>query len=51
MQPAVTPRQQFDLSAYKGKTIQILLTGTEDRVYATNFVVDNFTLYAPTTGP
>ena len=34
----------FDLSAYKGQTIQIYLNGTEDTSAATSFVVDDFAL-------
>jgi len=34
----------FDLSAYKGQTIQIYLVGTEDSSLKTSFVVDDFLL-------
>src|SRR5205807_2595332 len=40
-------QESFNLNLYRGRTIQILLTGTEDRVYATNFIVDDFSLTAP----
>ena len=38
----------FDLSAYKGQTIQIYLTGTEDSSLKTSFVVDDFLLNVTT---
>ncbi|HXM51446.1 MAG TPA: hypothetical protein VN956_26620, partial [Pyrinomonadaceae bacterium] len=34
----------FDLSAYKGQTIQVYLVGTEDSSLKTSFVVDDFLL-------
>jgi hypothetical protein len=37
-------QKSFDLSAYKGQTIKILLTGTEDSSLQTSFVVDDFAL-------
>jgi hypothetical protein len=38
----------FDLSAYKGQTIQIYLVGTEDSSLKTSFVVDDFALNVTT---
>jgi len=35
-------QKMFNISAFKGKTVQIYLVGVEDRVYATNFIVDDF---------
>jgi hypothetical protein len=40
----------FDVSSYKGQTIQIFLVGTEDASLKTSFVVDDFALNATTTG-
>jgi hypothetical protein len=40
----------FDVSAYKGQTIQIFLAGTEDASLKTSFVVDDFALNATTSG-
>jgi hypothetical protein len=37
-------QKTFDLSAYKGQTIKILLTGTEDASLQTSFVLDDFGL-------
>jgi hypothetical protein len=37
-------QKTFDLSAYKGQTVQIYLTGVEDSVSQTSFVVDDFAL-------
>ena len=37
-------QKTFDLSAYKGQTVQIYLVGTEDSVSQTSFVVDDFAL-------
>lgn len=34
-------QKTFDVSAYKGQTVQIYFTGTEDSSRATNFVVDD----------
>ncbi len=34
----------FDLSAYKGQTVQIHFKATEDSVYQTSFVLDNLSL-------
>ena len=34
----------FDLAAYKGQTIQVFLTATEDSMSATEFDVDSFAL-------
>ena len=36
----------FDLTSYRGQTIQIYLVGTEDSSLTTSFVVDDFTLNA-----
>ncbi len=38
--------QTFDLSAYKGQTVQVYLTATEDSSLQTSFVVDDFALNA-----
>jgi hypothetical protein len=38
----------FDLSAYKGQTIQIYLVGAEDSSLKTSFVVDDFLLNVTT---
>lgn len=37
-------QKSFDLSAYKGQTIKILLTGLEDSSLQTSFVLDDFAL-------
>jgi hypothetical protein len=37
-------QKTFDLAAYKGQSIKILLTGVEDATLQTSFVVDDFTL-------
>ena len=37
-------QKTFDLSAYKGQTIQIYLPGQEDYTKQTSFVVDDFAL-------
>ena len=37
-------QKSFDVSAYKGQTIQVYLLGTEDASAQTSFVVDDFTL-------
>jgi Bacterial Ig domain len=37
-------QKSFDVSAYKGQTIRILLTGSEDSSLQTSFVVDDFAL-------
>jgi hypothetical protein len=37
-------QKTFDLSAYKGQTIQIYLLGQEDSTLQTSFVVDDFAL-------
>ena len=34
----------FDVSAYKGQTIQVYLVGAEDSQLQTSFVVDDFAL-------
>lgn len=34
----------FDLSSYKGQTVQIYLVGTEDQGLQTSFIVDDFSL-------
>ncbi len=37
-------QKTFDLAAYKGQTIKILLTGVEDTTLQTSFVLDDFNL-------
>ncbi len=37
-------QQTYDLSSFKGQTIRVLLTGVEDSIDQTSFVVDDFTL-------
>ena len=37
-------QKSFDLSAYKGQTIQVYLVGAEDSTLQTSFVVDDFAL-------
>jgi len=37
-------QKTFDLSAYKGQTVQIYLVGAEDSTLQTSFVVDDFAL-------
>lgn len=37
-------QKSFDLSAYKGQTVKIVLTGVEDSTKQTSFVVDDFAL-------
>lgn len=37
-------QKTFDISAFKGQTIQVRLTGTEDSSLQTSFVVDDFAL-------
>ena len=37
-------QKSFDLTSYKGQTIQIYLVGVEDSSYQTSFVVDDFAL-------
>ena len=37
-------QHSYDLSAYKGQTIQVFLTGTEDASLQTSFVLDDFAL-------
>jgi hypothetical protein len=37
-------QKSFDLSAYKGQTVKIVLTGAEDSTLQTSFVVDDFAL-------
>ena len=37
-------QKSFDLSAYKGQTIQVYLVGSEDSSAQTSFVVDDFAL-------
>jgi len=41
-------QSSFDLSAYKGQTIQIYFVGTEDASLKTSFVVDDFVLNVTT---
>jgi hypothetical protein len=43
-------QKSFDVTAYKGQTIQVFLTGTEDAQKQTSFVVDDFALNATTSG-
>lgn len=43
-------QQSFDLSAYKGQTIQVYLVGTENASNQTSFVVDDFALNVTTSG-
>jgi uncharacterized protein YfaP (DUF2135 family) len=40
----------FDVSSYKGQTIQVFLAGIEDGSLKTSFVVDDFALNATTSG-
>jgi kumamolisin len=37
-------QETFDLTPYKGQTIQVYLVGTEDFTLQTSFVVDDFAL-------
>ncbi|HKC24592.1 MAG TPA: carbohydrate-binding protein CenC, partial [Thermoanaerobaculia bacterium] len=37
-------QKSFDLTSYKGQTIQVFLTATEDTSLQTSFVVDDFAL-------
>ena len=37
-------KKTFDLSAYRGQTIQLYLIGSEDSSLQTSFVVDDFSL-------
>jgi hypothetical protein len=37
-------QKTFDLSAYKGQTVQVYLIGVEDGSYQTSYVVDDFAL-------
>ena len=37
-------QKTFDLSSFKGQTIRVLLTGVEDSIKQTSFVVDDFAL-------
>src|SRR5207248_9786022 len=41
----------FDVSSYKGQTIQVYLVGTENGSLLTSFIVDDFALNASTGGP
>jgi uncharacterized membrane protein len=43
-------QQSFDLSSFKGQTIQIFLQGKEDFELQTSFVVDDFALNVTTPG-
>ncbi len=43
-------QQSFDLSAYKGQTLQVYLVGTEDSSAQTSFVVDDFALNVTASG-
>lgn len=40
----------FDVTSYKGQTVQVSLTGTEDSQKQTSFVVDDFALNDTTSG-
>ncbi|HVS80636.1 MAG TPA: hypothetical protein VHE60_02785 [Pyrinomonadaceae bacterium] len=40
----------FDVTSYKGQTIQVFLVGTEDAGLKTSFVVDDFALNATSSG-
>jgi len=44
-------QKTFDLSSFKGQTIQIFLQGKEDFTLQTSFVVDDFALNVTTPGP
>ena len=37
-------KASFDLSSYKGQTIQVYLVGTEDQGLQTSFIIDDFSL-------
>ena len=39
-------QKTFDLSAYKGQTVQIYFEGTEDSTVATSFIIDDVSLTA-----
>ena len=43
-------QKTFDLTAYKGQTIQVYLVGTENSSLQTSFIVDDFALNASTSG-
>jgi hypothetical protein len=43
-------QKTFDLSAYKGQTVQVYLVGTENSSNQTSFVVDDFALNVTTSG-
>ena len=43
-------QKTFDLTAYKGQTIQVYLVGTENASNQTSFVVDDFALNVTTSG-
>jgi hypothetical protein len=43
-------QRTFDLSSFKGQTIQIFLQGKEDSILQTSFVVDDFALNVTTPG-
>ena len=40
----------FDITSYKGQTIQVYLVGTENASLQTSFIVDDFALNATTAG-
>jgi hypothetical protein len=42
--------QTFDLTSFKGQTIQVFLQGKEDSILQTSFVVDDFALNVTTSG-
>ena len=37
-------QKSFNVLTYKGQTVQVYLVGTEDSLYQTSFVVDDFAL-------
>ena len=37
-------QKSFDLTAYKGQTVQVYFVGTEDSTVQTSFLVDDVTL-------
>ena len=40
----------FDVSAYQGQTVQLYVKGTEDSVFGTSFLLDDFALSVPAPG-
>ena len=49
-QAAGYQQKSFDLTSFKGQTIQIFLQGTEDSILQTSFVADDFQLNVTTPG-